>query len=136
KAYSQTMKVSASGLYALGMDTGKDSVVCEPAVCLLKLPHKDGARWEVASTRTFKSGFSVKDSSKFTAYGPEEVKVPAGTFKAIRVVSIPADGTGWPSTVWYAPGVGVVRSTSEVRLGGERPKSVESVLKSFTPAKD
>lgn len=84
----------------------------------LKLPHKDGQSWE---NKDFKE--------TLTAYGPEEVKVPAGTYQAIRVEhhanSDPKDRI--LRTYWYAPRVGIVK----VKAG-----DLTLVMKSFTPGKD
>jgi hypothetical protein len=48
--------------------------------------------------------------------GPETVKVPAGTFRAVKIVSQVADGEAvLTRTTWYAEGVGLVKSMSEGR---------------------
>jgi hypothetical protein len=77
----------------------------KPPLCILKSPLKSGDKWEVDS--------SVQDQPmkmSFTAGGPEEVEVPAGKYKAVRV---DADGTiaGTQTkvTYWFAPDVGVVK---------------------------
>jgi hypothetical protein len=78
--------------------------------------------------KTLKSGDSwkVPDGSKRTVYGPEEIKVAAGTFKALKVVW---EAEGQTLTSWYAPGVGEVKRTIK-RCGVE---TVYRSLKSFTP---
>jgi hypothetical protein len=84
----------------------------------LKLPHKDDQSWDVPHLE-----------QKYTAHGPEEVKVPAGTFHAIRVEH-------WEKikgksvvvqTEWFAPRVGIVKLKAGETL-------IE--MKSFTPGKD
>lgn len=90
--------------------------------CLLKLPVKPGDSWttEVPAER-----YKVTA----TVGKPERVKVPAGTFDAIPVH---ADAThnGKPvphRTVWYAAGIGPIKSMVGDRVGME--------LVSFTPGK-
>jgi hypothetical protein len=67
----------------------------------------------------------------FTAGGSEEVEVPAGKYKAVRV---DADGTiaGTRTgvTYWFAPDIGVVKMRYSIA-------GSDSVLelKSFTPGK-
>jgi hypothetical protein len=61
----------------------------------------------------------------------EEVEVPAGKFKALRVEAEQELGANvFKSTLWYAPGVGLVKSVTNTN-GTERVQ----VLKSFTPGK-
>jgi hypothetical protein len=99
---------------------------------MLKLPAKAGEKWENKS-----DGAIAKYDLKMI--GEEEVKVPAGTYKAIRVeTTYDFGGVGGAAppaalaggvkiTHWFAPGVGLVKMVTS--LGGmER----EQVLKSFT----
>lgn len=63
----------------------------------------------------------------FRQAGFEQVTVPAGTFRALRVDTGPRSGPGFraESSVWYAPGVGTVRQVNN---------GVEVLsLKSFEP---
>ena len=65
-----------------------------------------------------------------TVAGVEEVKVPAGTFRAIRVVTESTDSSGkefQTITTWYAPGIGPVRI--------DYANSKTCRLVSFTPGK-
>jgi hypothetical protein len=64
----------------------------------------------------------------------EEVEVPAGKFKAVRVEAVrAAGGREVRYTTWYAPGVGVVKHV----LGDEadRDNSQVQALKAFTSGK-
>jgi len=56
----------------------------------------------------------------------EEVTVPAGTFQAMRCV---LRGPGALSTLWIAPGVGVIRETHGTRVPGRRPEIERLLLK-------
>jgi DUF3108-like len=69
---------------------------------------------------------------KFKAVGEEEVEVPAGRFKAVRVEQV-EEVRGRPTRAeeWYAPGVGLVRRVSHQ---GAIRQVVE--LQSFTPGKE
>lgn len=68
--------------------------------------------------------WDVPDGGKRTVHGPEDVEVPAGKFKALRVVWEHDGGT---LTSWYSPGVGEVKRV-EKRGGRE---VVTRSLKSF-----
>jgi hypothetical protein len=131
--YFATMRVSVGGLFEVGTRVLRR----EAPLCELKLPHKDGAKWEVVSKteQNLRVGGTFRDEEtwQFTATGPEEVKVPAGTFTAIRVKAVRASES--PRVYWYAPQVGLVKAQFESRLGAKKPTVEETVLKSFTPAK-
>jgi hypothetical protein len=89
-------EVSGDGVFVLAyyLELGADRLTCEPPYCLLKLPHKVGEKW----------GGNLKDKEPEMVAGKvETVKVPAGTFEAIRV------DQGPKSTYWYAPGLGCVK---------------------------
>jgi hypothetical protein len=96
-----------------------------PTWCVLKLPHRPGNTWQRGSN----AGKGVS-----TADGPEEVVVPAGTYRAVRVEEESTLGGGFRGTKppvsmsWYAPGVGLVK---RVTHGGK----LTEVLKSFDPGK-
>jgi RNA polymerase sigma factor (sigma-70 family) len=115
--------VSARGVYLVEF-AGK--VHAEP-VPLLKLPAKAGDSWTVerqipaAGVATF----------TYTVAKVEEVKVPAGTFQAIRVEErTDPKILRMTATYWYAPGVGQVKAVTST-------STLEQiqVLKSYTPGK-
>jgi hypothetical protein len=87
---------------------------------LLQFPLKDKSEWPVDCA-------GEVGTSK--VYGPEKIKVPAGTYEAFRIeTEYTLHGqTRHRSKSWYAPGVGLVRQT----LDGE--KYLDLVL--FTPGK-
>jgi hypothetical protein len=95
-------------------------------VCLVRFPIREGDKWDVkvSGPKQLKH-----EKGSATTVGFEEVEVPAGKFKALRVEKIVTTSTGVPlrSTFWYAPGVGLVKMN---HVGLER------VLKTFTPAKE
>jgi hypothetical protein len=114
--------VSEKGIYCIETLT----YPLDPPICLLKLPHKKDEIWEIQ----LPSPASTKVTpGKSTAGGTEQVVVPAGEFKALRVDVTwnPSGGTPVKETHWYARGVGLVKVVAHGRG--------ETVLKSFTPAK-
>jgi hypothetical protein len=99
----------------------------DPPWALLKLPVKPDQSWEHRSLRG-------EHESKFLyrTVGREEIEVPAGKYKAVRVEEeLVVLDNGKPLTItkkhWYAPGVGRVRF--------EQPQDVKE-LKSFSPGKE
>jgi hypothetical protein len=65
-----------------------------------------------------------------TIHGFEEVEVPAGKYRAVRVDTAAGMFNGNPveAKAWYAPGIGLVKS--------EGSFGHKLVLKSFTPGKE
>jgi hypothetical protein len=82
----------------------------EPARQYLKNPLVAAAQW--GWTGKDYTQTDLEEDSQVT--GPEEVTVPAGKFKAMKVVTKVA-GASAPltRTSWYADGVGLVKSMSE-----------------------
>jgi hypothetical protein len=120
--HSYTVEVSKTGI----RETLNFYRKVEPPTPLLKLPCAKGDKWE---SQMSLDGEKRADYA-MTLAGMEEVKVPAGTFQAIRVdrVSTGVDGkTTQTITTWYAPGVGPVRIAYQ---GGSTRDLV-----SFTPGK-
>lgn len=96
----------------------------DPLGCILRLPHVDGGKWEQTDSRL---GLTWRKASR-TAYGPEQVTVPAGTFEAIRVEVESGQREGPPMrvTIWYAAGVGEIKRVQS---------SIMVVMKSFSSGK-
>ena len=115
------MKVADDGIFMLSGLADK-----HPPSHRLKLPHKASATWE-----TYTGAWPL-GTSKFTAHGPEQIEVPAGKYEAIRVESQNAAkmGPDIRRTYWYAPGIGLVKYTSD----HGKIKLVRT-LKSFTLGK-
>jgi hypothetical protein len=117
---------------AAGVDVASEGRVrYDPPLPLLKLPHRAGGGWAFEATFNRGGGGTGTVVGRATAHGPEEVKVPAGTFRCVRVErTVRADGFETRETFWLAPGVGQVKRVSTGQHDSTR------VLKSFTPAKD
>jgi len=91
---------------------------CDTPVPLLKLPPTVGTTWMVGDER---------NGTKYTVGAvDEEVKVPAGKYKCVRVDAVSNGVT--PNVYWYARGVGLVKQT----MGGP---DIVATLKAFTPTK-
>jgi hypothetical protein len=98
-----------------------------PPVGLLRLPHRPADVWRTSSKRTVaaKKPFVLTFEAEMTDCGEEEVRVPAGAFRALRVDSeVSLNGNKERVSRWYAPGVGLVKE--------QRPHTVRE-LKSFDP---
>ena len=122
-AASQVFEVSAKGVSRL---TSGGVKIATPQP-LFKSGGKVGDTWE--SELTIPGSTSIKFKYKLGA--EEEVEVPAGKFKAVRVEAESEQGGATrQTTAWYAPVVGLIKT--EVELGGR--KMVQE-LKSFTPGK-
>jgi len=99
---TERLAISTKGVFRLEAHGEK----IDPPLCLLKLPRVDGQKWESARADGGCTG-------SHAAFGPEDVTVPAGRYKAIRVVSeYKLESIEKPirRTDWFAPGVGLIKS--------------------------
>jgi hypothetical protein len=117
----QTMEVSPRGLREVENHGRK----CHPPVPHLRLPHTPGAQWQ----SPLALDGEARGINEMRAGAVEQVRVPAGTFQAVRVDTLSTSPGGQQQrlTHWYAPGVGLVRVT--YRPGSSRD------LKSFEPGR-
>lgn len=110
--------ISNKGLFMLENDGDR----ADPPLCVLKLPAPAGTKWTVNSALS-----SVTIEGTATVAEPERIKVPAGTYTAVRVeMAYTVLNEKYHSTVWLAPGIGIVKMVSADET---------VVLKSFTPGK-
>jgi hypothetical protein len=95
-------------------------------LCILKLPVKKDQTW----------GFDAKIANETVKgtfkSGDEEIKVPAGTYKAITAATTECELNGNKADFkyWFVPGVGVVKQS--MNLGG---RELVSELKEFKAGK-
>jgi len=83
-----------------------------PAKPYLKNPLTVGAKWEWAGKDVGQN--DIAESHQ--VIGPEWVEVPAGRFRAVKMVSkVTMGGAEAIKTFWYADGVGLVKSTTEAK---------------------
>jgi hypothetical protein len=97
----------------------------EPPRQYLKNPLVAGAKWSWKG-----KGVMGQEIIEFNeVIGPQMVKVPAGTFRAMKILSRVTDGdSASTKTYWYADGVGLVKSMTE---GGQLKYGWELVDYSF-----
>jgi hypothetical protein len=118
---TEKVAVSAKGVARLAYG----QQVLDPPFYMLKLPIKKGDKWDT----TFKTQ-SGKSEGQAVAGELEEVKTPAGTFKAVPVhFEYTIDKVTRRMTHWYAPQVGLVQHSST----GYDGVPVIQVLKTFAP---
>ncbi len=97
--HRQTMRLSPSGLFQVNVTReGKES-----STCFLKLPIQSGDKWECLCEGD-KGGVA-------TCEGIEEIEVPAGRFKAAKVVARwkTQNIGGGEAGGWFVPGIGPVK---------------------------
>jgi len=88
---------------------------------------RDGADdlgWVLKTNVKAGDSWDMPEGGTRTVYGPEEVKVPAGTFTALRVVW---EQNGATYTSWYAGGIGEVKRARTL----DGTVTVTRALKSF-----
>jgi hypothetical protein len=103
---SETVVVTDDGVYR----TAINGIKPDAPVCFLKLPAKKGDKWDVD---TKIEGQVVKGT--FTT-DEEEVTVPAGKYKTIKVEAKDFNIGGTQATIvcWYAEKVGIVKRSYRV----------------------
>jgi hypothetical protein len=121
-----SISISPKGLYRVRAF----NIPLNDPYCVLRFPVKEGDTWKHEN----KPQRLLKVTARtFTVKAIEEVEVPAGKYKAVRVEHVITSSNGKALDPvdrfeeWYAPDVGVVKST----LNGETIR----VLKSFTAGK-
>ncbi|WP_157368997.1 hypothetical protein [Zavarzinella formosa] len=97
EGFRRTIAVADSGLFQV---VSRENSLTS-ASPILKLPPKEGTTWEWKTETT---------KITFTVIREEEVTVPAGKFKAIRVEMVTERDD--PSTFWFAPAVGMVKMSA------------------------
>lgn len=112
KPFVTVIAVGAEGLSRVESD---GQPLDKPAL-LLKLPAKAGTTWDHEG-----------GGATHTVVGEEEVEVPAGKYKAVRV-DLAAKGSESKTSLWFAPAVGLVKMSHS---DSDRVQ----VLKAFTPGK-
>ncbi len=127
---SQHLSVSADGVYRHDLtDQHSGAAVTQvpkPPILVLKLPPKDGESWKVdskADGKTFRGAFKIDE---------QEIKVSAGTYKAVRVTSqdLEVNGLKPVITTYFASGAGMVKQIIQ-----EGDSKVEIELEKFEAGK-
>jgi hypothetical protein len=107
--YVTIIAVTDEGLFRV---TGNGKEFAKP-IQLLKTPPKVGTKWE------------LDGGARYEVTKEEDVEVPAGKFKAVRVEHVNGDST---TTLWFAPTVGLIK----MAFGGSEQVTV---LKEFKAGK-
>ena len=109
-AQGSTLAITPDGLIRIAIG----NLTLEKPALVLKLPAKVGTEWQHAG-------------QSFRIAAAEEVEVPAGKFKAIRVDSSTI-GSPVMTSFWSAFGIGLLQVSSPL-------SDDQTLLKSFTPGK-
>jgi len=96
----------------------------DPPKQILQNPLVAGTKWEWQG----KDHTQMEFVEKYQVVGFENVTVPAGKFRAMKVVCEVAGGARMTRTYWYADGVGLVKSMTD---GGQIKYGFELVDYSF-----
>jgi hypothetical protein len=112
-----TMCVSGSGVYRV--ERGRQKL--ETPETWLLLPAEVDREWEYPVGLP---SLSPRPVARGSVSGIEEITVPAGTFRCVRVRHFESGRT---TLCWYAPDVGLVKTEAATWV---------EVLKSYTPGKD
>jgi hypothetical protein len=114
---SEHLSVTAEGVYRYDQtktgEDGKESTeTFATPVLVLRLPPKTGEKWRMDSPA---SGTAAARGT-FQIVGEEEIKVPAGTYKAVRINSqdLEVGGLKPAITTFFASGVGMVKQVIQV----------------------
>jgi hypothetical protein len=108
----------------------------EPPIPVLELPLRVGKKWSWQGKVIVPGQSVTTGNAESEVVAREKVTVPAGTFDAFRIrttlwTMMGKKKVAAPSTVWFAPGGGLVKQNSEGNLAtGEAP--VESALTKYT----
>jgi hypothetical protein len=92
--------------------------VTPPVPFLKPLKPSGKTNW---SSRSYKIGSRSASATFVAEPAKAEVTVKAGTFKTVVVEGVSRETGSDPrkTTIWYAPGVGIVKQTIEGRQAGE-----------------
>lgn len=120
---SSRVKVTDEGVFRMS----NLGTTYDPPYCILKFPVRPGQTW----TSEVTSGGAVRTTFKYKAVEEEDVEVPAGKFRAVRLeVDIDTRGQARKSVIWYAPRVGIVKMDHQ-----DGDSGYVRVLKKFEPGK-
>ena len=114
--FTEKYRVSKQGIYRVA--TGANaSIRLEPALPILKFPFKIGDEWDWSGKMTV-AGQDSEAMGHVTVSGPETIKTPAGTYKAIKIhflmtLDINGEKMELPTDYYLSPGVGLVRQIAQ-----------------------
>lgn len=118
--------VADNGVFTVMRSIVKSDFVFNPYQILLKYPVKIGDSWSQEGTMTI-TGRDRTVTYRMTSYYQsfEDVQVPAGNFRAVKLVmsSDLSDGARVEWIQYYAPGVGVVKESGITTTQGRTIQS-------------
>ncbi len=110
---SESLVSDATGIRCHKMVMGGQPMPVEPPLVRLRLPFRAGDTWTCAQNL---AGYQIQTT--FVAAGRETITVPAGRFECLKVRSTAeVGGQRTDGEMWYADGVGMVKTT--IRTGGQ-----------------
>jgi hypothetical protein len=115
--FTEKYRVSKQGVFRL-VTGANASIRLDPPLPILKSPFKIGDAWDWSGKMSM-AGQDNDAMGHITVSGPETVKTPAGTFKAIKIhflMTIDMNGQKMeiPTDYYLVAGVGMVRQTAQV----------------------
>lgn len=121
------------GVYDYGQgdpDDPQNAVVFSPPQLVYKLPFQVGDEWDtpVLAEPTEKNSETVYVSGQVDDI--ETVTVPAETFRDCVKVTVddPRDAPADRTDLWFAPNVGIVKTTTYITVGAGKPKTTTTEL--------
>lgn len=119
---SEHMRVEETGLFRCRFN----GIEATPPVCVIKFPVKKEDMWNIEST------LGAEKVTGTCRQDMDEITVPAGQFKTVRIMMEASSGSQQvETTYWYAEKVGMVQQT--MKLNGI---SVMLKLEKFEQAED
>lgn len=109
------------------MDGGKTVDTFTPDWGDWQWPLEVGKTWTTSYT-LLSGGRSVTASGTWAVTGEEEIAVPAGKFKALRIERAPGNNSNHVVKRWYAPDIGLVVKQIDSRQG-QAGEQVQELIK-------
>jgi hypothetical protein len=119
-------RVTPTALFRIASGMGGKNII-QPPLPIVKYPLTPGKTWKWAGA-IVSGKVSIRATSDFIVAEPEEIVLPAGKFKAIKVhaentLFLPAQGknkgqtASLPNDNWFVPGVGWVQQETTLPNG-------------------
>lgn len=112
KPVPEVVDVTGAGVFVVAGPSGE----LDPPAAILRIPFRVGDKWKFNYDET--PGIRAGSVGTDTVIGVEKVKVPAGTFEAVRVDTEVTNTVGekvwhFKFSRWYGPHVGLVQEKDE-----------------------
>ena len=118
EVFREKYRITSDAICRVSGGTKDDQNTLSPPLPILKFPAHNGDSWDWEG----KFHYNDQDNDAMahvTVSGPETVKTPAGTYKAMKIhLLITLDMNGqkmeMPTDYYLAPGIGLVRQTGQL----------------------